>query len=105
MSNVQFKLETINDWIQDHLKNPICSICGGNAWEFSDKLWQLIEYSESKVLRIGGDSAMGRTALVLVLLICRNCKQVHFFNAIAIAMQKQMDDAAIAAATEGMPER
>lgn len=104
MTHVQFKLETINDWIQDHFKNPICSICGENAWEFSNKLWQLIEYSESKVLRIGGDSAMGRTALVLVLLICRNCKQVHFFNAIAIVMQKQMDDAAIAAATEGTPE-
>lgn len=99
MTNVQFKLETINDWIQDHFKNPICSICGENEWEFSKDLWQFMKY-EQGVLRIGGSGNM----IPLAVMLCRNCKQVHFFNAIAIAMQKQMDDAAIKAATEGTPE-
>ena len=99
MTNVQFKLETINDWIQDHLKNPLCSICGGNAWEISEDLWQFRKY-EGGVLKVGGTGNL----MILAVMICMNCKQVHFFNAIAIAMQKQIDDAAIEAATEGTPE-
>ena len=51
-------------------------------------------------MRIGGDGNL----MVLAVMICMNCKQVHFFNAIAVAMQKQMDDAAIEAATEGTTE-
>ena len=90
--NVQIKMDEVTNWILDKFKNPTCSICGENAWEFSDKLWHITEYApQSAIVRVGGTPIGGGQSLMMVFMICMNCKQVHTFNAIAIVLQTQED--------------
>ena len=91
--NIQIKVDDVTNWIYDKFKKPTCSICGENQWEFSDKLWQFVEYKApvSSLVIPGVPQNSDRQALVMVFMICMNCKQVHIFNAIAITLQAQKD--------------
>ena len=106
MTNLQIKIDDVTNWILDKFKNPTCSICGENAWDFSDKLWQTVEYQNptSGLVIPGVPQKPDRQALVMVFMICMNCKQVHAFNAIAIVLQAQEDSQIAKAPPMILPE-
>ena len=92
--NLQININDVTKWIYDKFKNKICSICGAkDKWDFSDKLWQLTEYKNpvSGLVIPGVPQNPNREAVIMIFMICMNCKQVHIFNAIAVTLQAQGD--------------
>jgi hypothetical protein len=79
--NINIDIQTIKDHIQNNLRNPACTICGGLDWEFTDTLYEMREFK-------GGGMVIGSNVnmLVFIALICRGCLHTELFNALAIAI-------------------
>lgn len=58
-------------------KLPECSVCHKKIWTISDTIYELREYH-------GGSVVLGSPLAPIITLICKNCGNTLFFNAILL---------------------
>ncbi|MBI5077718.1 hypothetical protein HZB94_05075 [Candidatus Falkowbacteria bacterium] len=71
-------IEKLNEvWQQP----KICSVCGHNQWDVSDRIFELREFHGGGMV-IGGQSSI----TPIVHATCKNCSHTLFFNALKIGL-------------------
>ena len=66
-------------FLQDKWKNRPCPMCQSTAWNVHESPWQVTKY-EGRTLTLGG------AVLPLIAVICRNCGNTVFVNAVTTGM-------------------
>ena len=59
-----------------------CPVCGENTWEINPKVFEVREFFEGGIV-VGGHVAP------CVIVICKNCSNTLFFNAIQLRLVKK----------------
>lgn len=72
----------IHEWIKRNHMHSQCQICEGNEFDINDRFFTLHELNTG-ILQVGKQLM----TIVLIPMICRNCKNILLFEAAAIMFQ------------------
>ena len=72
--------QKIADWLDEKWTQPSkCSVCGHSDWTLGEHLVNLQIY-------YGGGLRIGGPTYPYVMVICKNCAQTLFFNAVMLGL-------------------
>ena len=65
-----------------------CPLCANTKWSISSTMFHLFEFNEGNII-IGGD----QTSYPVVPIVCTNCGNTYFINALVAGLLKPNDNA------------
>lgn len=77
--------EEIIEFIHSHWSNQICPMCGGRAWNVSDKIFELREFNDGNFVLGGPNSSI----VPLIPVTCNKCGNTIFINALSTGLVKK----------------
>ena len=77
--------QDIINHINTHWKNQICPMCGGRAWNLSEKIFELREFNDGNFVLGGPNSSI----MPVIPVTCDNCGNTIFINALSANLIKK----------------
>ncbi|PIZ04435.1 MAG: hypothetical protein COY58_04165 [Gammaproteobacteria bacterium CG_4_10_14_0_8_um_filter_38_16] len=69
------KLKKLSESLREKWKNRVCPMCQSGNWIIQENCFELREFN-------GGNLVIGGTVIPIVPIVCNNCSNTVFINAI-----------------------
>ncbi len=77
-------VDKLSIYLKDKWQDRRCPVCGKDSWLVPNSIFQLMEFSSTRGLVIGGDMSV----YLVVPVVCENCSYTHMFSATGAGVVK-----------------
>ena len=81
---MKIDIQKIAEPLNEKIKDYACPVCGKKEWIFSDKLFQLIEFYEDKIM-------LGGPTYIVLPVVCTECGYTFFINPMVYYLETNQD--------------